>query len=321
MGFENENSELQTNYERLSSVNKVEGGTEEEQKKVSDNLDEEFLTEKLYKNEEREKTPEEKEIINAVITELNDFLSKYDAKPLNLKDTHIHILDKSKMSEKSIDYFEKYCQTSSGYYQQENQDVIVLGWKIISPLELARVISHELIHFLSFNSVVIDKKNKDGFTLHRVGLAVQPQHEEIQPSGPKYFNEINEAVTEELVKRFYDRLKNIPLLTEEYEDLIKTREKYSVPDLAAISMEEVDTPDGIVYKANIKKYAYPKLRKNLNAFIKDIYEKRQNDFDSEEEIFEIFVKAAMTGDVKELATLVDSTLGSGTFKKIAQPND
>jgi len=309
------------NSERLSAIHKVSGGTKEQQEKIANGFVDEFLTIKSYKDEEREKTPEEKEIIESIVTELNTFLSQYGARPLELKDTHIHILDRSKMSQEAVDYLEMRFPTASGYYQKETQDIIVLGWKIISPLELAKVITHELIHFLGYNSVIIDEENKDGFKSHRTGLAVQPKNAEIPLTGMKYFNEINEAVTEELVRRFYARLRNISLLTEEYDKVMNVREKYSVPDIAAIRIQRVDTPQGPATEATLKEHAYPKFREKLNLLIREIYEKRKSDFASDEDVFAIFVKAAMTGEVKELATLIDSTLGVGTFKKIANLED
>ncbi len=313
------------NSERLSSINKVAGGTEEQQKIVHETYEQEFLTEKFIEKGEREKTPEEKEIIAALVMELNDFLGKYGAKPLNLEETHIHILDKSKMSQEELENFEKTYPDSFGFYQAEEQGVVISGWDVLNHLELANMIVHELIHFLSYGSAIIDKatleesKNlKINIHIHRTGLSVQKIMGENRVS---YFNDINEAVTEELTKRFGERFKKIPLLAEEYENVLKVREKYSNPDILATKIRTIDKPESIVTETMVKGYGYKEHRENLNSLIKEIYEKRKDDFASEEEIFTIFAKAAMTGEVKELATLMDSTLGAGTFKKIARPKE
>lgn len=302
--------------ERFSSIHKVSGGDEKQKDETLKNYEEEFSTIKLFTNAEREKKPEEIIIINGVINQLNNFLSVYGAPPLEITPDHIHILSESKMSEKTKEYIKNKYPNVSGSYKQDRQHVVIHEWSLLTPLDFARTLTHELVHFLSYNSLIID--TDENIKPHRIGLAVQPSNKNIPSIGLKYFNELNEAVTEELVIRFYPHLKNIPLLADEYNELLETREKYEVKDLAAMRVDEFETPDGIEYEAHLKQYGYPALRKSLNKIIDSIYEKRKDDFNSEEEIFTVFAKAAMTGEVKELATLIDSTLGSGTFKKIAE---
>ena len=134
----------------------------------------------------------------------------------------------------------------------------------------------------------------------------------------RYFDWVNEAITEELTKRFFSRLKDIPLLSEEYNKVISTREKHDAPDLSAIHVEEIGTPEDPLFSATIKEYSYPILRYNFNKLIDDIYEKRKSKFNSREEVFNVFAKAAISGDVRELAKLTETTLGHGSFKRMAQ---
>lgn len=304
--------------ERFSSIHKVSGGNEDRQKETLKNYEEEFATIKHFTDAEKEKTPEEVEIINGVIRELNNFLGIYGVQPPILTTDHVHILSESKMSGETKEFIKDKYPNVGGYYKQDRQHVVLHEWSSLTPLHFAGQLAHELIHFLSYNSAIIkdgDKKPR----IHRIGLAVQPSSEDTPQIGLKYFDQLNEAVTQELVIRFYPHLKNIPLLTDEYNELILTREANSIEDLAAMRVDEFETPDGSTeYEAHLKGHAYPKLRKSLHGIIQNIYEQRKSDFGSEEEIFTIFAKATMTGQVKELATLIDSTLGAGTFKKIAQ---
>lgn len=306
--------------ERFSSIHKVSGGNEEQQQETLKTYEEEFSTIKLFTDTEREKTPEEVEIIDGVIRELNDFLSTYGVKPLTLTANHTHIFSESKMSEETKEYIKNKYPNVGGYYKQNRQHVVLHEWGSLTPLHFAGQLAHELIHFLSYNSVII-KEGDEKPKIHRIGLAVQPSTENTPQIGLKYFDQLNEAVTEELVIRFYPRLRNIALLTDEYNELIETKEDQSIEDLAAMRVDEFKTPDGgTEYEAYLRRHAYPKLRKSLNKIISSIYEKQKDNFNSQEEIFTVFAKAAMTGEVKELATLIDSTLGSGTFKKIAEGN-
>ena len=309
------------NSERLSSISKIVGGNEQQKSEVSKDFEEDFLNEK-WLDGEREKTAEENEILKSLIDELNIFLSEYGARPLDVRVSHIHILDKSQMSEEVFDYWEEKYKTSFGSFEPDKQAIIILGWYSTSNLELANMIAHELVHFISYNSVLIEENkiqdNTSPIKIHanRLGLNVAQERSD---ETVLYFTEINEAITEELVKRFSIRLKNIPLLSQEVEDMVHAREKHSMPDISSVKIEMNKTPGNTTRNLRYRKYSYGQFRKDLNKLIKEIYKKRQNDFASEEEIFKIFATASMTGNVKELATLIDSTLGSGTFKKIAQP--
>ncbi len=260
------------------------------------------MTEKWYKDAEREKTLEEKEIIEAVIKKLNVFLSQYGAKPLDIKETHVHVLDKSKMSDSDVEFIEKTFHGTMAFFERRGQEVIVSGWKINGNLEFANAIVHELIHFLSYNSVIVDDAARSGFAPHRLGLLAQSARLE---NNPIYFRELNEAVTEELTIQFFQYLKEVPVLAEECKIIEEAIEKYSDSDISAVRGEKIYS------------YAYLKERIRLNNLIKILYEKRKSDFSSEGEVFNVFARAAMTGEVKELATLVETTLGTGTFKKLA----
>jgi hypothetical protein len=305
------------NSERPSSLHKVSGGTDEQQEKVSHDFKKEFETKKFYEDAEREKTPEEKEIIDAVIRELNDFLGQYGAQPLDIENNHISILDKSHMTQDTFEYLEECYPDNPAFYKPDTQHIVVLSWKIPSHILFAKYISHELVHFLSYTSAAVSVEG-DKSKIHRLGLSVQPYYETIPLIGAKYLSELNEAITEELVIRFNPKLKHIPLLTKKYQEIEDARKSYDDDDIADIKIEKINTPEGDRYRDIITTYSYFKLRKKLNILIDTVYEKRKNDVTSREDVFTVFAKAAMTGDVKGLTLLLDSTLGSGTFKKIAQ---
>jgi hypothetical protein len=296
------------NLERTSSIHKVTGGTQEQREKIQRDFEDKFSKQNWYVGSERDKTPEEKELIEIIINKLKEFLTEYGVLLLDLKEDHVHMIDKSKMSLETLEYVEKHFKDSNKvayFHKKPQQEVIILDWQIKSPLELANTLVHEFIHFLSFNSVKVKDENTDDFIEHRTGLTVESS------KGEKavYFKEINEAITEELTERFMSNLKEIYFLAQEYEQVIEAREKLSNPYISSVFSKE-----------NKAEYisSYEKPRKNLNALIKQIYERRKDEFVSEEEVFKVFVKAAMTGEVKELAFLIETTLGSGMFKKIAQ---
>jgi hypothetical protein len=224
------------------------------------------------------------------------------------------------MSDDKIKFYEENYRGTSAFYEQNDQDITVFGWTIKSPLHFADVVVHELVHFLAFNTVQVAEGYENNFASHRTGLSVQQKTIPTQKN-KLYFHDIDEAVTEELVKRFYPQLQDISLLENEYKNVMRAREKYSNPDVSSVRIKEIEIEQVPLLEITMKDFAYLETRKKFNNLIRTIYEKRKNDFSSEEDIFKIFARAAMTGEVKDLATLVESTLGTGTFKKIAQSLD
>jgi nitrogen regulatory protein PII-like uncharacterized protein len=302
------------NIERTSAISTVSGGKQEQKERVLESFKEMFL-QKGLRREEREKTPEEREIIEAVIEKLLVFLNEYDVRPLSLGVHHIHMIDKEKLSEKELEEVEKMFPTNTGFYLVEPQGVVMLTWKLLSPLEFAGIIAHELIHFLSHNAVIIATDTEEGFVVHRIGLAVQNSREGFPEKGLGYFNDLNEAVAEELNKRFYSTyLGEISLLAEEHRSL----RVFTDAEVVGVCVEEAITPDGMRgYVAKTRNRGYKEARERLNTIITTIFENKKSYFSDREEVFKIFARSAMTGDVKELALLVEEVFGRGAFKKLA----
>ena len=72
------------------------------------------------------------------------------------------------------------------------------------------------------------------------------------------------------------------------------------------------------FESTVASYGYYKERVKLNKLIDDIYENNKEKFASREDIFIIFAKAALTGRLLEVAHLIDSTFGKGSFSTIAE---
>jgi len=133
----------------------------------------------------------------------------------------------------------------------------------------------------------------------------------------RYFSDVNEAVTEELVKRF-DKLyfSSIPALQEEWQRREEFKMQNDVPDdiVTVTTQQQIDGK----WETFIYPYGYEKECKKLWSLIREIYEQNKGDFSSQEEVFTLFAKAAFSGRILDVARLVEKTFGKGSFRKLGE---
>lgn len=304
---------------RQSSIHTFSGGSEKQREIAKARLEKIFAAipdkESIH---EREKTPEEIEIIEAVIAKMNMFLSVYGAQPLAIKPRHIHILDERKLDEKELELLKKRHPKSKGFYRPATQDVWLLTPANKSPLTFAGVVAHELVHFIGFNSMIIDSSGR--VRDHRIGLAVENTKNNRGPeeTGLSLFNETNEATTEGLVKRFFPLLGDIPALREEYSELEKLHHTHEdSDDIAYLKVTNEGTEEHPMFRAEVETFSYREYREADSKLFKEIQRQHPDEFPSEEDVFNVFARAEMTGNVKEMASLVES-LGRGAFRALAK---
>lgn len=300
--------------ENRSSIDKISGATPDQKETIERQFSNAFENPERSTTYERKKTPEEQKVIEETISVTADFLKEYGAKSLTITADHVHILDESKLTEDELVDFKKRYPTSKAFYRPGGQDIWIFSSKIKSPLTLARVVAHELIHFIAFNALIIDR---DGVgRIHRLGLAVDNAESDFgKTPGLNLFNETNEATTEGLVKRLFPRLGQLSSLAKEYEEVKEMQTRND--DLAYINVTERPTDSGIVYDAEVETFGYPEVRQADEQLFTEILRQHPDQFKSEEEVFAVFARAAMTGNVKEMASLVES-LGRGAFRSLAR---
>jgi hypothetical protein len=191
---------------------------------------------------------------------------------------------------------------------------------------------HEMIHFKSYNALQVTSGDRPELDEYRVGLAVHTRNGEI-----KYFVNLNEAVTEELAKRFSGKLLNNPLFTEEIEKTRKVITKY--PQAITDSGEPLFDTDTLYAEVNGKKswgesvgrlfgaqekakrittggFVYQQERKILNTLIDKIFKRNPEKFREKKEVFEVFAKGIMTGNILPVGKLIEKTFGRGTLRLI-----
>jgi hypothetical protein len=238
------------------------------------------IGEKKFRMEdvEREKTPEEREIIAGILAKMPEFVKQCGGTPVNLSEDHIHIIDRGKLDEET----QRQLKESRMMGMQDTNQAAIFIFSCDNIVLFASGVTHEVIHFNSFISE--DKiKGEKRLVNRRYGLAI-PIRKNIKNL---YFNEINEAVTEKLAMLF--------------------GEKYfcEIPSVA----REID-------HTTIENYT--SARNKIDGFIDALYEKNKDNLPSKEAVFNLFVGGYFTGNILPLARLVEKTYGKGSFRRAGE---
>lgn len=320
-------SEGEPKLERESGVSKIVGATPEEEQVGRGDIKELFdnprgreilIGEKRFSLEaiEREKTPEEKEVIAGILEKMPEFVKRYGGTPVNVSENHIHIVDANKLDEESRKIIEQ--RVAGGEYNNQQYIIIYPGTlKAENILGFAGLVTHEIIHFNSFQSV--EKAQGAGnikLETRRFGLSMRDRKK-----GAFTLDRMNEAVTEELTILFdKNYFPEIAVLQEEIlrrEEAKKTFLKkypYAIERAESV-LFVIGNPhdfDGI----RVGAYSYRKDRKELNEIIDDLYAENKDTLKSREKVFNVFAGAAMSGSLLPLARLVEKTYGKGSFRRL-----
>ena len=304
--------------EERSSIYDVVGGTEEEQNSVLDDHVYEMQTdtgkyfevkEKLYqvKDFEKEKTEEEIKMVKIVLERLDNFMKDMgDPNPLKIRPEQVHFLYPDKIKAANLPLI--------NFFDRRRQFIGICD--LGNSLENMQGLAHETIHAHSFQSLEIDKDKS--VSDRRFGIRTK-----IRGGQNYYFEEINEAITEELTIIF-DRnyLVSVPGLEKELE----LRQKFIDAHLQSNDPEIRESADEIAYiKVNNQKqqleatgYSYPAARERFGSLVKEVFKANETLFKSEDEVFMLFVQAAMGGRMLDLARVVEKTYGKGSFRKLGK---
>ena len=297
--------------ERDSAVSRIVGLTEEQEASAHTEAADIFedqssktvkIGERIFNVEdlERKKTPEEKELIAIILSKMPEFVAGYGGRAVKLSEDHIHFLDINKLDDEIRERIPKFGEAIPGYeppkfgapseeiepdiYSEDQQFVSLFS----SGGDLQTVLSmvHEIIHFNSFHSYEKDDSEEGGTVRsRRFGLSTisykKPGYKTI------YFDDMNEAITTELAIRF----------VKKYFD-------------ESLQLSEQSLNSAV-------EYSYPKARDILDASIEDL---SQDNPLSKEDVFSIFARAAMSGNLIELYRLAKKTYGAEVFSRIREAN-
>jgi len=264
---------------------------------------------------EREKTPSEMEIINAILVSLPEFIKEYGGKPLALRADHLHVIDYDNLTED-----EKKRRSSPGFFMSKNQEALVVcKSENYSAIKFAEVVVHELIHFSSFQSVDYSAESRK-ISERTLGFAMTVTNGKNPDDKPElYFHGVNEAITAELTKRFSEKyLGSIPVLAEDINRRNEFRAEIKKGDATEIMVfSNTKKPDG-TWRAISEDYPYADERENCWAMMQEIQEKNPDKFRDAEGVFRGFVNAYFTGRFMPVVRLLEKTYGKGFFRRLGK---
>lgn len=306
---------------RRSSVERVVGGISPKGKENILAQAEEIFDEQSFKElegKERKKTREETQIISLANAATDELRRRYGLPDFDIPEKNFHIIKKRAWRNKRTTSFYSPKQQAVAIRERE-QKVLLL-----------RTILHEMIHFKSHNAWQVVAGEKLSVGKYRVGLSMVNIKEEAE-----YFANLNEAITEELTKRLFKTVSDGPLFKEEMEGTIKElggREQVALANGAIVPADDIvyagDAIGGSV-KDRVKNFfrgrrtialAFPYRRERavLNLLVDKLFERNKDKFKDREEIFEIFAKGAMTGNIMALGRLIEKTFGKGTLRRLGE---
>jgi len=265
---------------RETSISKtVDMSPEDESRLLETNR--RIFNEQKIKESEREKTDEEKRIIENILREMDGFVRRYGGTPVALNPENIHILT----APEALGIKLENEKIAAGVYSSREQAILIFD--VGDRLYNARHIAHEILHFNSFQSVSVDENGRP--SARRIGFEIKTYNKQF------YFKDVNEAVTEDLTEMFVRQcFDTIPELLEE-----KRRRLFSnLPENEYLSNEQE--------------------RVDLHTFIYDIFIRNNDKFDSEEEVFDLFARAVLSGRLLPLARIIEKTYGKGSFRQIGE---
>ncbi len=321
------------NIERNSGVTRIINVDSDKEEELLDFFDRKFKTgEGELKDFFIEKPEELKRIIPSINRFLQRFLSEYGATPLDISEKNINIVDKKKITEKEKEDIAS--RKIMGIFTPEAQAIFMFhNYCEGNKLLFLQTMIHEMIHMTSFQSFQETTEERAGISLtekesgenlflsnRRVGIRISSSE------GNSFLTDLNEAITTELEIRFdkeyFSQIAEIRENEEYKERESKIEEMMKEGKMTFNEAKEIaywkTIKEGNQFKSTLKGFSFPEERKELWKIIDDLYKKNQDTYESSEDIFLLFTKAAMNGNLLPIARLVRKTYGMDAFKVIRE---
>lgn len=260
---------------------------------------------------EREKTPEEREIIDDVLKRIPEFVKQFGGKRLPITQDHIHIIDEQRVPVEQKPEF----ATKAGGFDFVNQAIEIYpldAYGAYNKLHFAQSLVHELMHFCSFHSIQMHPEN-DIVIERRSGFSAR-----LKDSTEFYFSEIDEALVDRAMILFGEKyFSEIPQLAQdlEYREFIKDLiVKDGSPDSAKM-VSYINKIDG---KNFAVAYGYYKEMGSIDKLFENLYQSNQKTVSSKKEVEDLFLNGLFTGKMLEIARMAKRFGGKKSPKLFRQ---
>ena len=321
-----------------SGVSRIVGLSNEAEDGILEYFKEKFSENKSFDECEIEHSAELDSVIEKVNIYLKEFVKEYGGELVYIPPGNIHVIDKSKLPPDS-EFLLKSMERVTGFFRSKTQSIsMLIEYAKKHKLAFAKCLVHEMMHLNSFCSFQKTAKNDekncemvlsmefDNGQTNEVAIGVRRSGFSIRmKNGEEYFELLNESVIEELTKRFNQKyFSQISELTEEFMEcqieINNTRfsdgaEDEYWSDVASIASLKGEDDREIV---RFSSYAYVNERKKLNELMDDICAKNKDDFSNREEVFKVFAKATLSGNILPVARLIEGIYGKGSFRELGE---
>jgi hypothetical protein len=313
--------------QKESGVNRIVGFQPEQEEEFLQYFKNKFET-KTTDTKEKEKTSEQQDIIERINSEMKDFLAQHGVEAIEVSPDNVHILDKTKFTDVELKKIYEQFGTENGFYSALKQGVAIMKDYNTSKLSFLQTLVHETLHLQGFYSYQkslqenadLTLKNKDdlaSINIRRSGFSIGTT------DGKRLlFHKLNESVITELEIRFEKtHMTRWPELEEE----LRNRDEYikKIAERDCIPIEKVEqivagiTGDKSTGHKWVS-YPYHEERQQFNSLIDELYEKNKNNFESREQVFNLFVNATLTGRLLPITRLVEKNFGKGSFRMLGE---
>lgn len=334
--------------EEKTHYKQIIGGTQEEKEGASKELQATFdERSKKLAEYEIEKSPEDLEILRKTESIVDKIVAQYGGKPKPLPLDHIYVLKPGSvlvMTEGKL---------AGGIHKPLGLKIGVERGK--SRLLFASTVAHELLHLKSYKSARVGKSSED-VRLYRSGLSMIDKKDPSEEMGDEkeYFALLEEAIVAECTKKFLDEISKDSAFSEEVEAIAKFRDwvvsyyrRSGISEEKAKEFERelkyISEPQNKVervlafsddeekrqaYAAGMFRALYEKgkvetveryrERKKLYELLNKLVENSGGKLKNRDEVFNEFAKANFSGNYLSLARTVESILGKGSFRRLAE---
>jgi hypothetical protein len=310
-------------HKKESGINRVVGFEPETEKGLLEFFKKRFENNEQDSDLEKEKTAEQIEIIARINNEMREFLASYGIEAIEISPQNIHIIDKSKFTEEQLRKIEERFGTDNGFFSADKQGIAIMKDYEASKLLFLHTLVHETLHLQGFFSYQKTDPETADFTLKNEDEAasMNPRRSGFSigtTDGEKLlFNDLNESIITELEIRFE---KKYMVHYPELETELKAREEYTqqIAERRGVPVEKMREGVAGMKGDTWVTYAYHDERQQFNELIDELYKRNKADFESREQVFDLFAKATMTGRLLPIARLIEHTFGKGSFRMIGE---
>ncbi|MBX4197778.1 hypothetical protein KW782_00385 [Candidatus Parcubacteria bacterium] len=297
-----------------------------EKKKIAENLFDHFPSlaereQKALKKFEYPKSLEEVALIDFANQETNRLMQEVGGvEPYDIPTDNFHLLPP--------EIYQKACDDESNASAFiTNQGVLFNAAELRgNSIHFGSTAFHEMLHLKGHTSFEVKHeqgKDEANTTLYRSGINIYSlQALEKQDLQHAHFKGLTEAIISTQESRSLHRMLELPIFAEEKRRL-ETEEAMKLKQEIA-KEKNINEKDLIWVGTNSSEYemiVYINQRRVLDYVIGEIVEEFPHDYSSSEEIFNLFLKAHFTGQILDIARLIEETFGKDSFRLLGNMSD